>query len=193
MVAFLEAVAAEATDYLELLRALEHGWLAARGKIGRRRSTSRAALAVDVLAATPLVSATTLARTIGMSLKCATELLDRFVAAEVAVEVTHRSARRLFGLAGLAPLRDVVRPPYRPDPDRGPGRPRHEMTDEAAAVQVPALPPLSPVERSAFDYGALEEAMAHLDAVVRNSRHALRNISVGEPKIGADSLPVQVG
>ena len=193
VVAFLEAVAAEAADYLELLRGLEHGWLAARGKVAGRRSTSRATLAVDVLAATPLMSATTLARAIGMSIKCATEVLDRFVAAEVAVEVTHRSARRLFGLAGLAPLRDVVRPPYRPDPDRGPGRPRHEMIDEVAAVEAPALPPLSPVERRAFDYGALEEAMAHLDAVIRNSRQALRNISVGEPKIGSDSVPVQVG
>ncbi len=80
VVAFLEAVAAEAADYLELLRALEHGWLAARGKSPSRRSTSRAALAVDVLAAAPLLSATTLARAIGMSIKCAAELLDRFVA-----------------------------------------------------------------------------------------------------------------
>ena len=190
---FLDALTAEATDYLELLRALEHGWLAAHAKIGRRRSTSRAALAVDVLAATPLLSATTLARAIGMSIKCATELLDQFITADVAVEVTHRSARRLFGLAGLAPLREVVRPPYRPDPDRRPGRPRHEIIDEAAAVEVPALSPLSPIERRAFDYGALEEAMAHLDAVIRNSRQALRNISVGEPKIGSDSVPVQVG
>ena len=98
-----EAVAAEAGDYLELHRSLEHGWRTARGKIAQRRRTSRAGLAVDVLAATPLLSATTLARAIGMSVKCATELLDRFVAEEVAVEVTHRSARRLFGLVGLAP------------------------------------------------------------------------------------------
>ena len=173
VVGFLEAVAAEATDYLDLLRALEHGWLAARGKVGRRRSTSRAALAVDVLAATPLVSATTLARTISMSVKCATELLDRFVATEVAVEVTHRSARRLFGLAGLAPLRDVVRPPYRPDPDRGPGRPRHETIEDDAATEVPSLPPLSPIARPGLDYGALEEAMAHVDAVVRRARVSL--------------------
>ena len=44
VVGFLEAVAAEAADSLELLRDLEHGWLAAHGKIGSRRSTSRAAL-----------------------------------------------------------------------------------------------------------------------------------------------------
>jgi hypothetical protein len=50
--------------------------------------------------------------------------LDGFVAAGVAVEVTHRSKRRLFGLAGLAPLRTVVRPPYRPDPRARPSAAR---------------------------------------------------------------------
>ena len=147
VVAFLEAVATEAADYLELLRALEHGWLAARSKVVHRRSTSRAPLAVDVLAAAPLMSATTLARAIGMSIKSATELLDRFVAADVAVEVTHRSARRLFGLARLAPLRDVVQPPVRPHPSRGPGRPRHETVEDDTASEVPSLPPLSPIAR----------------------------------------------
>jgi hypothetical protein len=39
-----------------------------------------------------------------------------------------------------------------------------------------ALPPLTPIERRAFNYTALEEAMAHLDAVVRNSRNALRTL-----------------
>ena len=177
VVAFLGAVAAEAGDYLELLRRLEHGWLTARRKIAGRRSTSRAALAVDVLAAAPLLSATTLARAIGMSIKCATELLDRFVAEGVAVEVTHRSARRLFGLAGLAPLRGVVQPPVRPDPSRGPGRPRHATLEDNTAAEVPSLPPLSPIERPALDYGALEEAMAHLDAAVRRARVSLTTLA----------------
>jgi hypothetical protein len=35
------------------------------------------------------------------------------------------------------------------------------------------LPLLTPIERRAFDYSALEEAMAHLDAVVRQTRHNL--------------------
>ena len=176
VVAFLEAVAAEAGDYLELLRALERGWRAARGKIAGHRSTSRAALAVDVLAAAPLLSATTLARAIGMSVKCATELLDRFVAADVAVEVTHRSARRLFGLKGMAPLRDVVRPPYRPDPGRGRGRPWHEIIEDQTATEVPSLPPLSPIDRPVLQYDGLEEAMAHLDAAVRRARVSLSSL-----------------
>ncbi len=56
-------------------------------------------------------STTGLPRAIGTSIKAATELLEQFVAEEIAVEVTHRSARRLFGLAGFTPVREVVRPP----------------------------------------------------------------------------------
>jgi hypothetical protein len=39
---------------------------------------------------------------------------DDFCAAGIAVEVTHRSKRSLFGLAGLTPLHDAVRPRGRP-------------------------------------------------------------------------------
>lgn len=100
----------------------------------------------------------------------AIRILDALVAAEVAIEVTHRSKRRLFGLKGLTPLRDVVGPPYRPDPARGPGRPSFEMEEEPAEADFAPLPPLTPIERQAFNYTALEEAMAHLDAVVRKGR-----------------------
>lgn len=188
VVAFLEGVAAEATDYLELLRGLEHGWLAARGKIAGRRSTSRAALAVDVLAAAPLLSATTLARAIGMSIKCATELLDRFVAADVAVEVTHRSARRLFGLKGMAPLGEAVRPPYRPEPNRGRGRPPILAVDEDVAEPAAPMPPPTPVERRSFDYSDLEHCMAQLDLVLRQTRRSLDTLARGAPA-GAGSIP----
>ena len=77
------------------------------------------------------------------------------------------------------PLRDVVRPPYRPDPNRGPGRPRQEIEEDLPEAVPPPLPPLTPIERRAFDYTALEEAMAHLDAVVRASRSALRPMADG--------------
>lgn len=56
----LDALAGEAADYIELVRSLEHGWAAARARVPAQRSTSRAALAIDVLAAAPLLSATTL-------------------------------------------------------------------------------------------------------------------------------------
>jgi hypothetical protein len=90
----------------------------------------------------------------------------------IAIEVTHRSKRRLFGLKGFAPLRDVVQPPYRPEPGRGRGRPPIPSSDDEIA-DPPPLPLLTPIERRAFDYSALEEAMAHLDAVVRQTRHNL--------------------
>ena len=94
---------------------------AAASPVGAR--TPHDAAAVDVLAAAPVLSATTLARVLGIAVKNAIRILDTLVAADIAIEVTHRSKRRLFGLQGLTPLRDVVQPPYRPEPGRGRGRP----------------------------------------------------------------------
>jgi hypothetical protein len=78
--------------------------------------------AIDVLAAAPLVSATSLGKSLGMATQNATALLDRFCADGIALEVTHRSKRRLYGLTALAPLRDGVAPLRRPEPGRGRGR-----------------------------------------------------------------------
>jgi hypothetical protein len=152
---------------------MERSWFEARRSITGRRKSSHAAAAVDVLAAAPVISATSLARILGIAVKNAIRLLDELCDSEIAIEVTHRSKRRLFGLAGLAPLRDAARPPYRPEPDRGRGRPRQEVVVAEFAGGFPVMPPLSPIERRAFEYTALEEAMAHLDAVVRAARRAL--------------------
>ncbi len=178
LVTFLEALASEAADYLEMLRSLERSWVSARARVPGRRSTSRASLAIDVIAAAPLISATTLAGVIGMSIKSATELLDRFVAGGAAVEVTHRSARRLFGLAGMTPLREVATPPRRPLPGRGRGRPRLVPEDVIQATPAPEpLPPAARFERPKIDYAALEAAMAHCDQVIRQSRARLQSLS----------------
>ena len=118
---FLHALADEAREYHDLLRDLERTWLSARRTAAGRRSTSRAGLAIDVLAAAPLLSATTLARATGLSIKSASAIMDGFVADEIAIEVTHRSARRVFGLAGLAPVRDATTAPRRPQPGRAGG------------------------------------------------------------------------
>jgi hypothetical protein len=115
--AFLAALADEAEDGLQRLQTLERAWFAARSQAGGRRSTSRAGAAIDVLAAAPLVSATSLGRALGMATQNAAQLLDRFCADGIAIEVTHRSKRRLYGLAALAPLRDGVAPPRRPVED----------------------------------------------------------------------------
>ena len=172
MPAFLSALADEAADGLDRLVALERAWRAARRAVAGRRRHSRAAAAVDLLAAAPLLSATSLAAGLGMAVKNATLLLDDFCAAGIAIEVTHRAKRRLFGLTGLAPLRDVVRPPYRPEPGRGRGRPPLVAEE---AITVPALPsdPLTPIDRRPFDYSDLAHWMTQMDQTIRQARRAL--------------------
>ena len=169
---FLRALAAETADALGLLATMERAWLAARATVADRRTTSRAARAIDLLAAAPALSASTLARRLGMAVNNATALLDGFCAAGIAVEVSHRAKRRLFGLAGLAPLRDGTAAPRRPEPGRGRGRPPIPAAD-APAPDTPPLPPVSPLERRAFDYGDLEADLAHLERVLRQTRRAL--------------------
>jgi len=169
---FLAALADEAGDALDLLMDMERHWRAARAAVSGRRKHSRAAAAVDLLAAAPLLSASTLAAGLGMAIPNAAALLEGFVAGGIAVEVTHRAKRRLFGLAGLAPLRDQVAPPRRPEPGRGRGRP---VAIEAAAAGAPppALPPLTPVTRQAIDYSDLDQAMARAEQTIRDTRRTL--------------------
>jgi len=175
--AFLQAVAAEAADGRQLLMDLERAWFGARTAVAGRRRDSHAAAAVDRLAAVPLVSATSLAAGLGIAVKNAIRLLDEFVAGGIAVEVTHRSRRRLFGLKAMAPLAEAVRLPYRPEPGRRRGRPPgRDVTDVIAdPPELPPapLPPLTPVERRAFDYSDVEHDMAQLDRVVRQTKRAL--------------------
>jgi hypothetical protein len=176
---FLAALAVEAEDALDLLFALERAWFAARTAVTGRRRNSRAASAVDILAAAPLVSATSLAAGLGMAVKNAAALLDDFQCTGIAVEVTHRAKRRLFGLAGLAPLSDVVRPPYRPDPTRGRGRPRWHQPNDPADSAVPALPvaPLTPIDRRSFDYSDLDRWMTQTDQAIKQTRRTLQGLA----------------
>ena len=171
-IAFCEAVAAEARDYRELLRRLEWEWTQARSQVVGRRSTSRASAAIDVLAAVPLLSATTLASVLGMSIKSAIALLDDFARRGIVVEVTHRSARRLFGLPGMRAVREVTTAPRRPVPGRGRGRPSEARIIETV-VQVPRPPPLIRSERPPINYSALEAAIAHCEHTVRATRLVL--------------------
>jgi hypothetical protein len=176
---FLTALADEADDALDLLLTLERTWFAARRAVADRRRHSRARAAIDILAAAPLVSATSLAAGLDMAVKNAAALLDEFLRTGIAVEVTHRSKRRLFGLAGLVPLRAVVRPPDRPDPTRGRGRPRRNQFDDPAERVVLPMPPapLTPLDRRQFDYADLEQWMAHMDQTIRNARRALSTLT----------------
>jgi hypothetical protein len=81
---------------------------------------SRAAAAIDILAAAPLLSATSLGQVLGMATKNATRLLEGFIRIGIASEVTHRSKRRLYGLKHLAPLREVAAAPPSARPPPGP-------------------------------------------------------------------------
>ena len=112
-----------------------------------------------------------------MGVKNAIALLDRFAEAGIVVEVTRRSKRRLFGLAGLAPLRDEVGPPRRPEPGRGRGRPPLIKPEEAPPIQPLPERPLTPVERRAIDYSDLEHWMAHADQVIRHTRRSLETLA----------------
>jgi hypothetical protein len=171
--AFLRALASEAADGRQLLMDLERAWFAARAAVAGRRRDSHAAACVDILAATPLISATSLAAGHGVTIKSAIRLLDGLVTAGVAVEVTHRSKRRLFGLKGMAPLGAVVRPPYRPEPGRGRGRPPIlTVEDDGAAPPLPSAP-LTPIDRRQFDYSDLDHWMAQMDQAIRHVRRTL--------------------
>ncbi|GAA5266502.1 hypothetical protein ACOSOMT5_P2930 [Acidiphilium sp. MT5] len=176
---FLQALASEAEDGLDLLRDLERAWRAARAAIGDRRRNSRAALAIDLLAAAPLLSATTLAARLGMATNNATALLHEFQTAGIVIDVSHRARRKLFGLAGLERLRDHVAPPRRPQPGRGRGRPRLEppAPEQTIPPDVTTVPTEPAFVRHTFDYSDLEAAMAAADQVIRDTKARLERSS----------------
>ena len=73
-------------------------------------------------------------------MRTATALLDDLAARGLAVEVTRRQKRRLWGLTGLAPLRAETAAPRRPQPGRARGRPRRDAgtadEGEIEALQI---------------------------------------------------------
>ncbi|KXV23259.1 hypothetical protein [Gluconobacter oxydans] len=171
---WLNALLAEARDAHDLLRQLERARTQALEKCGAQRRHSRAPQAVNVLAIQPLVSASMLADRLGMSMKSALQLLSAFQDRGIVVEVTHRTAHRLFGLAGMGALRDVVKPPTRPIPGRKRGRPRkdHLFTTQAIPEEeITQLPPSTRLAPVQFDYEDLAAAMNQADeAMLRSSR-----------------------
>jgi hypothetical protein len=138
----------EAEDGLQLMLDLECAWFAARAAVAGRCRNSRAAAAVDILAASPLVSATSLAAGFGRAVNNAAALLDAFCATGIAVEVTHRSERRCSGWRPSR--RSGFRPGRRPgdgtaaaaaaNPNRAAcvRLQRHRALDDAAGPDDPA-------------------------------------------------------
>ncbi len=171
---FLDALAGEAADALHLLTEMDRVWRAARAAVAGRRSTSHAAAAIDAMAAAPLVSATSLAAGLNLSVKSAGTLLDGFVCRGLAIEVTHRAKRRLFGLVGLAPLRDAVAPPRRPLPGRKPGRPPLRPPPPPPPEPLPPVPRLAPPV--AWDTADLDRWMAQADRAIAATRRTLADL-----------------
>ena len=110
-VRFLETVRREAAEGRDRLLTMEREWREARLRVDHRagaRSNSRLPAAVDLLAASPLLSISALAEALGCSVEGASRMLDALVQLEVAAEVTGRTgrgARRLYGLKRLLPIR----------------------------------------------------------------------------------------
>lgn len=153
-----------------------------------------AAAAVDIMAAAPVVSATSLASGLGIAVKNATGLLDAFTTRGIAIEVTHRSKRRLFGLKHLAPLRAEVRPPRRTRNTgvsarrgragafAGDATPEAEYTagDDVGPSMRQSLV-LTPLERKEFEFGDLDDWMRGADQVIRRSQAILDRIAKEQP------------
>ena len=172
--AFFRAIEREAADGLDLLFAMERAWFTARRAIAGRRKDSHDAAAVDVLAAAPVLSATTLARILGIAVKNAIRILDVLATAEIAIEVDasrETAAVCPSGLDSAAARGPAALPPGR-KPRPWPAAPR-DRARMCRKKRRRRCRPLTPIERRAFDYTALEEAMAHLDAVVRQTRNNL--------------------
>ena len=179
--AFLASLAEEGAATLDLLRGLDRAWRAARTLIIGRRKNSHAAAAIDLLAAAPLLSATSLAAALGIAVKNAARLLDEFCRDGIALEVTHRAKRRLFALASLAPLRESVAGPRRPEPFRARGRPPLPRADEREETALPPpRPPAPPFSQAVFAYGEFEMALAEMEATIRRTRAALDRVGAGE-------------
>jgi hypothetical protein len=193
---FLAALAEEAEAGAELLRVLEREWFAARSAVRDRRRDSPAAAAVDIMASSPIVSATSLAASLGMAVKNAAALLDAFVERGIAIEVTHRAKRRLYGLKHLVPLREEAAPPRRPMPGRGRGRPPRasgtvitvEYSDAHRAAPLLADgPALSPLERREFDFTDLDNWMRQADQAIRRAKVVLDQLAAPGGSIPARS------
>ena len=148
------------------------------------------------MAAAPVVSATSLAGSLGIAVKNAAALLGVFVARGIAIEVTHRSKRRLYGLKHLAPLRDEAAPSRRPAPGRGRERPPRRAPGPVIAAEysdsprppplAPYRPALSPIEQKEFDFTDLDRWMREADLAIRRTKAVLDQLTADSARAGPD-------
>jgi biotin operon repressor len=172
--AFYRTLANEADEIADLASRLDHAWRQARFAIQGYRRSSHAPALVDLLAAAPMLSSPAVAAMLDIAPKNAIRLLEELQADGIIIEVSRRAKRRLYALPDMAPLRDGVAAPKRPEFGRGRGRPPATILapdmEEAAPLQST---PAAPIGRFHFDYGGLDAAMAELEATTRKTRSAL--------------------
>ena len=201
-VRFLDAVRREAADGRDLLLTMEREWRGARLRVDHRagaRSNSRLPAAVDLLAASPLLSISALAEALGCSVEGASRMLEALVQLEVAAEVTGRTgrgARRLYGLKRLLPIRAETTAVRRRARGGQRGRPKRvlippfaELADEPKAAEVtPDAEPAEPARLAAvsFDFDALDRLIAAADERTRGVRRLLDRIARGEKPFPPD-------
>ncbi|MFT9198964.1 hypothetical protein [Gluconobacter oxydans] len=167
MPTWLGALEQEAIGMSQLTTTLERSWRQARDQAGDQRRNSRASMAIDVIAAHPVISATSLAQRLSISVQAVCVLLDRFLERDLIVDVTHRATRRLFALKDHAPLREGVQKPRKPVPGRKPGRPR--VSDIVVQDDEDVMETVTPrlLLRWQPDFSELEAAMAAIDALCK--------------------------
>ncbi|MCX2567398.1 hypothetical protein OQ496_13155 [Acetobacter suratthaniensis] len=164
---WLGALEREAAGIRDMVHTLERSWRNARAQAGDQRRNSKAALAIDIIAAHPVISASTLAARLSVSVQAACVLLERFGERGLVVDVTRRSARRLFALKDLAPLRDTVQPRAQVMSGRRRGRPRASAdTDDSSIEGKGTVHDFMPVEQWAPDYSELEAAITEIDCLM---------------------------
>lgn len=203
-VRFLETVQREAAEGRDLLLTMEREWREARLRVDHRagaRSNSRLPAAVDLLAASPLLSISALAEALGCSVEGASRMLDSLVQLEVVAEVTGRTgrgARRLYGLKRLLPIRAETTAVRRRTQGGQWGRPKRVLTapfaeladDPEVAGLTPEAEPVEPVRLAAvsFDFDALDRLIAAADERTRGVRRLLDRIARGDkPFTAADN------
>ncbi|WP_291366648.1 winged helix-turn-helix domain-containing protein [Acetobacter sp. UBA5411] len=159
---FLTELGNEAICFEDLLSRMEHAWTFARRAVQGQRSTSRAGLVVDLLMLHPMASATAIAQRTGLSINATLQILERLEREGIVVEITNRSARRLFAMRAFEGVRDCIRPPQRRSRGKTTDGPRESASPTSSSVpsriQRDELPPL--------DYTDLEQALAAADRAV---------------------------
>ena len=180
---FLKALAEEAEAGIALLRRLERQWLAARAAIRGRRRDSHAAVAIDILAAAPIVSATSLAHSLDIAIKNAAALLD------VVCRARHRDRShpsleappvRAQAPGAIARNSGTTAPRAAASRARDAGSGLRGADDAVAPDTAPrAAEPLrfTPLERKEFEFSDLDDWMREADQLIRRSQAVLDRLA----------------